>query len=147
MAHVVELVPPCVTKKELSLPVIVAVPEQDAEDGVPPPEMMWPFLSTLNWLVPPFCRSMREDAAAEAVSVMFSVIPANVTPPAFQVCVTAMTGADVVTVAPVPLNEVAVMVPVPVASKLAPEPTVIAAVVFVPVETDPNVVMAAVPRV
>ena len=69
------------------VPVVVKPPQE-----MPVVQVKNPAAVTLNWLVPPTCKSTNSDVAADAVFVTFSLMPVNATAPAFQVCVMFSTG-------------------------------------------------------
>ena len=70
-------------------------------------QVMLPSFRTLNAVVPPTCKFMSNDAAADAVLVTFRERPVKVTAPLFQVCVAEISGLLVVTVPPVSVRQVA----------------------------------------
>ena len=91
-----------VVKAEVDV-AYMAPPDVNEVRPVPPlplvsavPSVRAPAFVTLNLLIPPTCKSIKREPLAEAVSVMFSLIPVNVVPNAFQVCVELRIGIDVV---------------------------------------------------
>lgn len=92
---------------------------------------MFPALSTLNWLVPPTCASMRSDPVAEAVFVGLMSNAASTTPVVFHVGVIdkAATVCEPVSelptesgieVDPAKVETASSMSPVPVAAVVSP---------------------------